>query len=192
MPSAHACPRKLAKKIRLKPLEKGVYALPWGICDIRLIVTSRISRHKRNALWLMFSAVADKIKYGVTEYKGQLHEMSSTINQLLAKYRNERIIVMPYTIEDYREELKRNLLESLPIEERLEGLPAEERLKGLPAEERLKGLPAEELLKMLSLRDRLKGLSAEELLKVFSTEELTKILPIRDIVKRLSEDKIEQ
>ena len=147
-------PRKLDKLKPFQPVSKGVYAIRWGVRDIRLIVTGRISQEKRNALWLMFSAIAEKIKYGVTEYKGKLSEMSSTINLLLIKYRNERIITMPYTIEDYREELKRNVLRSLTLEERI---------KGISAKELLKVFSREELLTMFSVRDRLKGLSTEEI-----------------------------
>ena len=44
---------------------------------------------------------------------------------------------------------RRELLKSLPAEERLAGLAATERVAGLPVEERLAGLPTEEIRQYL-------------------------------------------
>ena len=56
---------------------------------------------------------------------------------------------MPYTVEDYkrelREEIKIEIWAELTTEELLKRLSPEERLKGLPIEERLKGLTREEI-----------------------------------------------
>ncbi|MCP4351881.1 MAG: hypothetical protein GY795_40985 [Desulfobacterales bacterium] len=166
-------PRKLAEQERFEPVAEGVYDVQWGgRRKIRLIVTSRVSKKKRNALWLMFSAVQGSVQYGVSKYEGRLDEMSSTISQLFAKYRAGGIN-MPYTVEDYRNELERNVLKSMTPERKKEEL-----LKGLSAEELLKGLSAEELLKGLSAEELLKGFSVEELLKVkgFSSEEIEAFL----------------
>jgi len=57
---------------------------------------------------------------------------------------------MPYTVEDYKRELKEEVLASITLDELLKRLSPEERLKGLPPEERLKGLPPEEFLKRLT------------------------------------------
>ena len=61
---------------------------------------------------------------------------------------------MPYTVEDYRKDSARRLLNSLTPEERLAGLAPEERLSGLAPEERLAGLAPEERLAGLSAEDR--------------------------------------
>ncbi|MCP4352352.1 MAG: hypothetical protein GY795_43390, partial [Desulfobacterales bacterium] len=50
-------PKKLAEQVRFEPVGEGVYDILWGVRKIRFIVTSRIPKEKRNALWLMFSAV---------------------------------------------------------------------------------------------------------------------------------------
>ncbi len=127
-------------------LGKGVYDIPWGgLRKIRLIVTGRIPKEKRNALWLMFSAVQEKVQYGVSNYDGRLDEMCSTISQMLAKYRAGGIINMPYTVEDYRNELERNVLKSLTPEKILEKFPLDELLKKASPEDRLKGLSPEEI-----------------------------------------------
>ncbi len=79
---------------------------------------------------------------------------------------------MPYTLEDYREEIKRNVLASLT---------PEERIKGIPTEELANVFSADDLLKMFVIQKELKGLSTEELLKMFSTEEIENyIQKIRD------------
>jgi hypothetical protein len=143
-------PRKLARKAELKNVQAGVYDIRWGVRDIRLIVTNRIERKKRNAAWLMFSAVPENIRYGVTHYSGRLDEMSGTVNQLLLRYRDERIIEMPYTVEDYRRELEKNVLSSITAERVLEEFSLDELLNKIPAEKRLQGIPAEERLKGLS------------------------------------------
>ncbi len=147
-------PAKLTKQVTFKPVTEGVYDLRWGVRDIRIIVTSQISKEKRNAMWLMFSAVRDSVGYGVSHYRGKLDEMSSAINRLLLRYRTERIIDMPYTIEDFRKEIKQDALKMMTPEEVVKAFPAEEIFGAFPAEERLRGLPAEE---------RLRGLSAEEI-----------------------------
>ncbi len=147
-------PAKLAKKAEPKPVTEGVYDFRWGSRDIRLIVTGRISKEKRNALWLMFSAVADNVGYGFSNYNGKMDEMSTAMSDLLRIYKTERIIAMPYTIEDYRNEIKQRALKILTPEEILKTFSAQEIIRGLPAEERLRGLPAEE---------RLRGLSPEEI-----------------------------
>ena len=138
----------------MKPVKKGVYDFRWGSRDIHLIVTSKIHKEKRNAMWLMFSAVADSVKYGVSRYRGKMNEMSSAIDRLLIRYKTERIIDMPYTIEDFRKEIKQDALKMMTPEEVVKAFPAEEIFRAFPAEERLRGLPAEE---------RLRGLSPEEI-----------------------------
>jgi len=57
-------------------------------------------------------------------------------------------------MEDFRREVRTELLRELTLEERLKGLTLEERLKGLTREERLGGLTREEIEEYL---DKLKG-----------------------------------
>jgi hypothetical protein len=72
--------------------------------------------------------------------------------------------------EDQMQQVLRDILATLPPEERLEGMPPKERLQGLAPEdmqqvlrEFLATLPPEERLKGLSLEERIKDLSPEEL-----------------------------
>ncbi|MCP4350398.1 MAG: hypothetical protein GY795_33435 [Desulfobacterales bacterium] len=143
-------PKKLAEQVRFEPVKEGVYDILWGVRKIRFIVTSRIPKEKRNALWLMFSAVQEKVRYGVSNYEGKMDEMGSTINQLLIKYRAGGIN-MPYTVEDYRKEVKRNVLNSMTPDEILSEL-----LKKASSEKILENFPLDELLKV-------KGFSPDEI-----------------------------
>ena len=61
---------------------------------------------------------------------------------------------MPYTMEDYRQELKQRVLKELTPEELLAQLTTEERLKGLPVEEILSRFRAEEIVGSLSTAER--------------------------------------
>jgi hypothetical protein len=167
-------PAKLAKQVPLKEVTKGIYDLRWGIREIRLIVSSQIKKEERNAPWLMFSAVEEKVRYGFSRYSGKLDEMSITINDLLAAYQKEGVITMPYTLEDYRRDIK---------ERALKMMTPEERLRGLPPEERLRGLPAEEIFRRFSPEERLKGLSPEDVFRKFSPEE------IEDCLKKMRKAK---
>jgi len=172
-------PRKLAGYVTLDPIKphtSGVYDFRWGARDIRLIVTSRIAKKERNAAWLLFSAIQENIGYGVARYNGNLDEMSSTINQLLIKYKVERIIDMPYTVEDYRRELKRNVLNSLTVDDVLENFHPDELkrnvLNRLTIDDVLENFHPDEFLQKILAEKRLKGFSAEELLKSLPAEDI--------------------
>jgi hypothetical protein len=87
------------------------------------------------------------------QHLGSETEMRQALREVVASILREGGLTDPE---------RRDLLASLPAEERLRGLPAEERLRGLPAEERLRGLSPEEQLAALSpealaaLRQRLR------------------------------------
>jgi hypothetical protein len=156
-------PGKLAKQTDLIKVREGVYDFRWGIRNIRLIITSHIAKEKRNAMWLMFSAVAESVGYGVSNYRGRIDEMSTAIECLLVGYETERIIAMPYTIEDFRNEMKQRALKFLTAEEILAGFSQDELLKKIPPEKRLRGLSAEEIFKAFSAQEILEGFSTEEI-----------------------------
>ncbi len=146
-------PEKLEAEIALQRINQGVYEVHWGSRQIRLIVLSEVAKVERNALWLLFSGIAEKVQYGASQYHSRQPDLSTVMNRLYRLYHLEGI-PMSYTVEDYKREVK---------EEALSWLTPEERLKGLTPEERLKGLPPEEILKVLS---------REELLRRFSREEI--------------------
>ena len=166
-------PRKLANCVTLRQHEKGIYDFRWGgRRDIRLIVTSLVALKKRNALWLMFGTVQKNIKFGVACYKGKMDEMSSAINQLLVKYNTEGIIAMPYTVEDYRKELKENVLNSLTLDEILEKYSRDEILEKYSRDEILEKYSRDEILEKYSRDEILEKYSPDEI-KAY-LEKLTK------------------
>ena len=168
-------PAKLETEVSLMMLDKGVYEVQWGSRPIRLIVLSEVRQTERNAVWQLFSAVPKSVHYGAFHYHWRQTDLSTVVNQLFESYRVEGF-AMPYTVEDYkkelREELKKELLAELTIEQLLEEFSSEELLKKLPLGEWLKELPPEERLKGLSPEELLKGLPPEERLKGLTKEEI--------------------
>ncbi len=141
--------------------------------EVRVIVAGELAREARNAPLHLFSASPELVGFGRGIYRQRSEDTSMLLKQLFESLHREDSAM--YTMEDFRRdyfkkhfakltpEQRRELLKSLPAEERLAGLPAEERLAGLPAEERLAGLPAEERLAGLPPEARLAGLSAEQI-----------------------------
>jgi hypothetical protein len=148
-------PQKLEKEAALTQVRDGVYDLRWGIRNIRLIVTSGIYEEKRNAVWLMFSAIRERAKYGFSNYRGKLNEMNAAMSRLLKQYKMEGIIEMGYTIEDFRK-----------------GIMVEEALDYMTPDDFFRKFSQDDLLKKIPPKERLKGLSAEEVFKTFSPEEM--------------------
>jgi hypothetical protein len=173
-------PNKLGQRVALEPLGKGIYEVSFGGCRIRIIVLNEVAEIKRNALWQMFSGVAEKVRYGARNYNWRKKTLSKSINTLLNYYQVEGI-AMPYTVEEFERELEEKygppltpeqilkkmpaekLLKKLPPKVRLKGLSPEARLKGLPPEARLKGLPPEARLKGLPPKVRLQGLTRKQI-----------------------------
>jgi len=167
-------PMQLAGQLPLRKLNDGVYECVWGTDLVRLLVLRDLPQEEHNAPLHLFSADRSTVQYGKQHYRRHFSDTSTLLNRLLARYEEEGV-TMPYTMDDFRREVRREVLEgmspeeilaSVPVEERLRGLPVEERLRGLPVEERLRGLPVEERLRGLPVEERLKGLSAQELLSL--------------------------
>ena len=150
-------PESLARRIKFSESgTDGVCDVKWGTLDIRVVVTGRVERSERNALWMMFSADPGKVRFGAESYKWKT-PVSTVMNRLFEKYQAEGVAVMPYTMEDFQREVKEEVMNSLTgedIDNLLKKLAPEDRLKGLRPEDRLKGLRPE---------DRLKGLRPEEI-----------------------------
>jgi len=147
-------PQNLANQVDFENAGQGVYDVRWGSRSIRLIVLSRIAETKKNAPWLMFSAVPEKVRYGAAHYAWHT-QVSSIMNHLFQKYNMEGM-TMPYTVDDYLKENKEEMFKYLTqedIDRILKGLKPEDRLKGLTTEEVFKRFKPEDLLKRLSLKE---------------------------------------
>ena len=173
-------PQKLANESgrNFKKLQEGVYQVKRGSDIIRVIVLKEIPNAEHNLIWQLFSAQEEKVQDAARRYFGSSNQINTMINGLLTKYKAEGIH-MPYTLEDYRKDSARWVLNSLTLEERLAGLATEERLAGLAPEERLAGLAPEEVLTYYKPEQLLSGLAPEERLAGLSAKDLqslTKLL----------------
>lgn len=185
-------PEKLDGQVKLERIDAtkpGVYHLGFGTLGIRVIVLSEIRDTPENALWGMFSGVADKVRRAARCFHLKRSDTSSVLDRLWLYYQSEGL-AMPYTVEEFVAEtmpefiqkLRRELiLREIPIEELLRDIPVEERLKGLPDEELLKALPMEKLLEQIPTEERLRDIPTEERLKGLAPEERLKGLSADEI-----------
>jgi len=186
-------PEKLAKQIKLNEIGQGIYNIKWGHRNIRIIVLSQIAKSPNNALWLMFSAVPDKMEYGAKQFKWKT-QVSSIMNRLFDKYNIEGV-TMSYSIKEYLRETKEEVIGSLTkqdIDKILKTLRPEDRLRGLRPEDRLRGLRPEEVLGRFRAEERLRGLRPEEVLGRFRAEERLKGLRPEEVLEKFDYEEIEK
>ena len=164
-------PEKLFSEVLATEVTTGVFEIKVISREIRILVLSRLPLSQRNAVLAFFSFDPGKVLFALENYRWQMDDGSTVINQLLQKYSLEGI-AMPYTMEQFRIDYVKAHLRDLDPEDRLKGLSAEEILSRSDAEEilsrfgaedRLKWLGAEEILSRFGAEDRLKGLEAEEI-----------------------------
>lgn len=89
---------------------------------------------------LLFSAIPEIVRFGAEHFERHSTESSTLINDLFSHYHVEGID-MPYTMADYRRELREEVLSELTPEELRKHLPPEERMKDLSVDEILASLP---------------------------------------------------
>ena len=142
-------PQKLAKSTTLHTVKAGVYDLDWGSQRIRLIVTNQVAEIERNAIWQLFSANPDHVKYGAAHYQWHSNELSTILYELYQRYRLEGI-AMPYTANDFYREFTRSHLDWLSVQERLNGVSLEERIKDFSPEDVLDTLLSGDMLARVS------------------------------------------
>ncbi|MBK1706959.1 hypothetical protein CKO40_21070 [Halochromatium glycolicum] len=160
-------PKALQREHPLTPTAwEGVYELPWGGHQVRLIVLNAIAKHARNAPWELFASEQDRIRQGLIHYRARHPHPSQgghqgghweLLERLHLIYQRENLD-MAYTMEDFLRETHELVLANMTLEERLKGLAADEVLQRYDPEERLKGLEPKERLKGLEPEERLKGL----------------------------------
>jgi hypothetical protein len=137
-------------------LRPGVYHCRRGTDVIRVVVAAELPREERNALLYLFSASPEQVQYGAEHYRVQSPNTSTIVNKVFKEYRMEGL-PMPYSIEDFRREVAREVIDEMTSEERLEFV------KRLSPAERLAGLPPEDRLAGMSPEDRLAGMSPAEI-----------------------------
>ncbi len=141
-------PHSLARQVELEPVRDGVYEVRGLALRIRIIVVNQLPLQDHNAMLHLFSAREELLRFGRDRYRPHARETSTLLYELFKAYREEPD--MPDKLQEFVRQSIKDLLDTLPAEERLKGLPAEELRKRLPVEERLKGLSAEDVLHGLS------------------------------------------
>jgi hypothetical protein len=135
-------PHNLAQQVTLEPVQQGVYQVRHFSGVIRLVVIHQLPRQPHNAVFHLFSANEEQVRYGAENYQPHSPDVSTMLFDLVARYREEGI-AMPETLEQYARRRKAELLKQMTPEERLEGIPPEKRLEGLSPDELLKALSPE-------------------------------------------------
>ena len=140
----------------------GIYEVHGFQLSIRVIVPREVQRIARNAFWHLLSGHEPSVAFGLEHY--QMHDATlyNILNDLKRVYSLEGIEV-PYTVDDYKREVARELLKSMSPKERLEGISPRERLEGISPSERLEGIPPRDRLEGMTLQERLEGMSVEEI-----------------------------
>jgi hypothetical protein len=177
-------PQQLAKQVELQMLQTGVYEVIGSVdTKIRLIITSQVPETPNNTIWQLFSGVAERFQYAQRHHVWRdPNNISSIINQMYQYYQLDGVF-MSYTLDDFRRDNKRFVLEQvkqnlellvkeIPSEDLVKHLSSEARLQGLSPETRLQGLSPETRLQGLSSETRLQGLSPETRLQGLSVEEI--------------------
>lgn len=149
-------PRDLLSNADAQEHQPGIFGLRILNREITLILPREVEPEPRNALWELFSFEAARVILGAQNYHWRQPDRVSILNEIYHHYQSTGI-AMPYTFEDFRRDVAREVLPELSPEERLRGLPPEERLRGLAPEERLRDLDEVGLARLRELLDKRQG-----------------------------------
>jgi hypothetical protein len=134
-------PQNLAKQGALTLINEGVYEVRELGLNIRVIVANQLPLEENNAMFHLFSARQELLRYGREHYRPYSHETSSLLVELFKTYSEDA--AMSDKLKDFVRQSIDELLKSLSPEELRNRLSVEERLKGLSADEVARGLPPE-------------------------------------------------
>ena len=141
-------PQKFAQQTTLTPIVQGVYDMPWGGQQVRIIVLGQIAETPRNAIWQLFSAEPDHVKYGASHYQWHIQQLSTIVQELYKRYRLEGI-TMPYTTNDYYAEVTREHINLLTPEERVKDMSPDDIMDLLFSDEILEHVSPEKKTQIL-------------------------------------------
>lgn len=182
-------PAGLDSRVTLTPVRDGVYEVVWGTRAIRIIVINDLPLAEQNSVFQFFSAVPSQVQYAQGHYRQRNSETSSLLRQLIHRYSEEGIPV-PYTLADFKRDLRKEIVNELTAEELREDLSPEQLAQLLSPQQVANPIVAEEILKTLPIEDVLKSLPVEEiekhLAKTRSIEEILQSLPVEEIEKYLA------
>jgi hypothetical protein len=160
-------PLELLKKIPHQQMQQGVFTLFWGMDEIKLLILSEMPLEQRNAIWQLFSGQKEKFIYGNQWYKWHSEKMRVILKPLYRLYHLIGELFMSYTLDDYFQEVAKEHIRDVPLDEILKVFPIDEILQRVSPEKRLEGLSPEK---------RLEGLSPDEVLQRYSPEKIEAFL----------------
>lgn len=143
-------PQNLEQFVTLTPMKDGIYDIVWGSQPIRVIVLSQIPPSEHNAIWQMFSAIPERVRYGMLHYQWHIPDLSTVVHELFRHYQLEGIL-MSYTVNDYYRDFTRSHLDWLTPEERVNGLAPKDVLKRIPLDELLTFFLSDDIAERVSV-----------------------------------------
>ena len=135
-----------------------MYDCRWGLDVVRVIVAGQLPAERQNAPLHLFSASPELVNFGQTTYRRRAAATSMLLGQLFQRLREEGF-AMTYTMEDFKRQYVKEHFAQLTTEEQREAL---QRLSPEHLREVLEALPLEERLAGLSPQAILAGLSEEQ------------------------------
>jgi septum formation topological specificity factor MinE len=150
-----------------------------------VIVLKQTNEEVHNALWQIFSGTRERFFFGQRHYQWHKDGVNSIINKICKAYQAEGID-MPYTMEDFKREVRDEILDTTPPDELAKRLSTRDKLRGLTAKDRLQGLTAKDRLQGLTAKDRLQGLTLDEIISTLPKEVKMKLrgLPLEALEKK--------
>jgi hypothetical protein len=130
-------PHNLAALVPWRRVQAGVYDCTWGTDTVRVVVAGELPQEVHNAPLHLFSADPDLVEFAGRAYRRRSPNTSGLVSQLFEGLRREGF-TMSFTMEDFRRQFVKEHFPELTLEERrevLNSLPPEERLAGLSAEQ---------------------------------------------------------
>lgn len=138
-------PHNLANQVLWQERQVGVYDSTWGTDTVRVVVAGQLPHQPHNAPLHLFSSSGETVRFGQNNYRRHSEETSLLLEQLFGKFQIEGFS-MTYTMEDFRRDyMKEHLPQLTPEEQR-------EILASLPLEQRLAGLSEEQIRQYLERR----------------------------------------
>lgn len=130
-------PQQLSGQVPWHEQQAGVYHCHWGADVVRVIVAGQLPLEAQNAPLHLFSASPELVGFGSGAYEQRSPWTSRVLRELHEGFQAEGI-EMAFTVEDFeRLYIKKHFtkLTSQEQQEVLQKLPLEERLAGLSAEQ---------------------------------------------------------
>jgi hypothetical protein len=130
-------PQNLSGQVPWQHRHPGVYHCQWGTDAVTVIVAGELPREAHNAPLHLFSASPELVGFGRTAYQRRSETTSQLLGLLFERLEKEGF-AMSYTMEDFKRDYNREQFLKLTPEKRqeiLESLPLEQRLAGASAEE---------------------------------------------------------